>query len=205
MAVLNLNAIDRAPVGADPFEHVIVPGAVTSEALAAAHADFPEIDRPGSFPLASLSYGPGFAALVDALRGRDFAAALGPRLGIELEDKPTMITVRGQCRPTDGKIHRDSKGKLVTVLLYMNPAWESPGGQLRLLRNAEDIEDYVVEVPPAEGTLLAFPCTEDAWHGHQPFEGQRRTIQLNWVASRRYMLREQVRHSVSAFFKRVAA
>lgn len=205
MAVLNLNAIDRAPVGAEPFEHVIVPGCVSSEALAAAHADFPEIDRPGSFPLASLSYGPGFAALVDALRGRDFAAALGPKLGIELEDKPTMITVRGQCRPTDGRIHRDSKGKLVTVLLYMNPAWESPGGQLRLLRNAEDIEDYVVEVPPAEGTLLAFPCTEDAWHGHQPFEGQRRTIQLNWVTSRRYMLREQVRHSVSAFFKRVAA
>lgn len=205
MAVLNLNAIDRAPVGAEPFEHVIVPGCVSSEALTAAHADFPEIDRPGSFPLASLSYGPGFAALVDALRGRDFAAALGPKLGIELEDKPTMITVRGQCRPTDGRIHRDSKGKLVTVLLYMNPAWESPGGQLRLLRNAEDIEDYVVEVPPAEGTLLAFPCTEDAWHGHQPFEGQRRTIQLNWVTSRRYMLREQVRHSVSAFFKRVAA
>lgn len=205
MAVLNLNAIDRAPVGAEPFEHVIVPGCVSSEALTAAHADFPEIDRPGSFPLASLSYGPGFAALVDALRGRDFAAALGPKLGIELEDKPTMITVRGRCRPTDGRIHRDSKGKLVTVLLYMNPAWESPGGQLRLLRNAEDIEDYVVEVPPAEGTLLAFPCTEDAWHGHQPFEGQRRTIQLNWVTSRRYMLREQVRHSVSAFFKRVAA
>ncbi|MBT3810543.1 MAG: 2OG-Fe(II) oxygenase, partial [Rhodospirillaceae bacterium] len=34
--------------------------------------------------------------------------------------------------------------------------------------------------------------------------GERRTIQLNWVNSRRYKLREQVRHSISAFFKKIA-
>jgi len=58
-------------------------------------------------------------------------------------------------------------------------------------------------VPPDEGTLLAFPCVANSWHGHQPFEGERRTIQLNWVNSQAYKTREQVRHSVSAFFKKL--
>ena len=115
-----------------------------------------------------------------------------------------MVTVRGRARPTDGQIHIDSTGKLVTVLLYMNPAWEDPGGQLRLLRSPDNLEDYAVEVPPAEGTFLAFPCIHNAWHGHQPFDGERRTIQLNWVNSQSYKRREQVRHSISAFFKKLS-
>lgn len=132
------------------------------------------------------------------------AQALGDKLGIELSGKPTMVTVRGRARPTDGQIHIDSSGKLVTVLLYMNPAWEEPGGQLRLLRGPDDLDDYAVEVPPDEGTFLAFPCIPNAWHGHHPFEGERRTIQLNWVNSQRYQRREQIRHSVSAFFKKLS-
>jgi hypothetical protein len=113
-----------------------------------------------------------------------------------------MVTVRGQCRPTDGKIHTDSTGKLVTVLLYINGGWSAPGGRLRLLRTSTDIEDYAVEVPPDAGTLLAFRCTDNAWHGHKPFEGARRSIQLNWVRDAAYLRKEQIRHRVSAFFKR---
>lgn len=205
MAVLDLPAIGGARVSAEPFDHLIVTGCVSADALAAAHEDFPKIDRPGSIPLPSLSYGPGFAALVDALRGRDFAEAIGGKLGLDLADRPTMITVRGRCRPTDGKIHCDSRGKLVTVLLYMNPSWEESGGQLRLLRGDTDIDDYAVEVPPDEGTMLAFTCTERAWHGHKPFDGERRTIQLNWVVGPLYKMREETRHAVSAFFKRLKA
>ncbi len=203
MAVIDIQAIDAAPVGRDPFDHVLVSGVVTKAALDAANEDFPVIDKPGSFPTGQLDYGPGFAALLEALEGPEFARALGNKLDIELVGKPTMVTVRGRARPTDGKIHIDSSGKLVTVLLYMNPSWEEPGGQLRLLRTPDNLDDYAVEVPPDEGTLLAFPCIENAWHGHQPFEGERRTIQLNWVTSRAYKTREQVRHSISAFFKKL--
>jgi len=42
------------------------------------------------------------------------------------------------------------------VLLYMNPTWESAGGRLRLLKSANDNDDMILEVPPVEGTLLAF-------------------------------------------------
>lgn len=201
MSVIDYKALEAAPLGHDPFDHVLVPGLVTPDALQAANEDFPKIKRAGSFPTSQLRFGPGFAALLEALEGPEMAKALGDKLGIQLTNKPTMVTVRGRARPTDGQIHTDSSGKLVTVLLYMNPSWEDPGGQLRLLRSPDDLDDYAVEVPPDEGTLLAFPCIPDAWHGHQPFNGERRTIQLNWVKSRRYKLREQIRHKISAFFK----
>jgi SM-20-related protein len=205
MPVINSQALEAAQLARDPYNHVLVPGVITKDALDAANADFPVIDRPGSFPTGQLKYGPGFAALVDALEGPELAAALGAKLGIELTGKPTMVTVRGRARPTDGQIHTDSSGKLVTVLLYMNPSWEDYGGQLRLLRSPTDLEDYAVEVPPDEGTLVAFPCIENAWHGHHPFDGERRTIQLNWVNSHAYKKREQIRHSISAFFKKLKA
>jgi SM-20-related protein len=205
MSIIDFQALADVPLAHDPYDHVLVPGLITSDALAAANRDFPAISKPGSFPTQQLEYGPGFAALLEALQGPELAAALGEKMGIDLRDKPTMVTVRGRARATDGQIHIDSTGKLVTVLLYMNPAWEEPGGQLRLLRSPDDLEDYAVEVPPDEGTFLAFPCVENAWHGHQPFEGERRTIQLNWVNSKAYKTREQVRHSISAFFKKLKA
>lgn len=204
MAALDLTAIESATPSHDPFEHVIVPGVISGDVLAAIHEDFPKIDKPGSFPVSQISYGPRFDALLDELQSQPFAERVGAKLGIELTSQPTMITVRGRCRPTDGQIHADSTGKLVTVLIYLNPSWEASGGQLRLLRNAHDIEDYAVEVPPEEGTMIAFTCQRDAWHGHLPFEGERRTIQLNWVRSRAYKAREQLRHTISAGFKKIS-
>lgn len=204
MAALDLAAIELATPSHDPFEHVIVPGVISGDALPAIHQDFPKIDKPGSHPLSQISYGPHFDALLGELQSPPFAERVGAKLGIDLTGRPTMITVRGRCRPTDGKIHTDSAGKLVTGLIYLNPSWEAPGGQLRLLRNGHDLDDYVVEVPPEEGTLVAFACSPNAWHGHHSFDGQRRTIQLNWVHSRGYKFREQMRHSLSARFKKLS-
>lgn len=203
MAALDLAAIDSATPSHDPFEHVIVPGVISGDRFSAILEDFPKIDKPGSYPLSQLACGPRFNELLDELQSRPFAERVGAKLGIELTGRPTMITVRGRCRSTDGQIHADSTGKLVTVLIYLNPSWEASGGQLRLLRNDHDIEDYAAEVPPEEGTMVAFTCSPNAWHGHQSFEGQRRTIQLNWVNSRGYKVREQVRHTLSAGLKKL--
>ena len=89
--------------------------------------------------------------------------------------------MRARARARDGQIHLDSKSKLVTVLIYMNGKWEADGGRLRLLNSPDNLDDMAMEVPPARGTLLAFLNTGNAWHGHKPFEGERRVIQLNWV------------------------
>ena len=85
----------------------------------------------------------------------------------------------------------------------MNPAWEESGGRLRLLRSGDDLDDVLTEVPPNEGTLLAFKRADNSWHGHKPFSGQRRAIQFNWVTSEGNRRIAMLRHHLSAPFKRV--
>lgn len=199
---IDLDAFRAAPLNTDPFAHVVVPGFLSGPALAAVARDFPAIDKPGSFPLSELAYGPAFADLMAELRDDALRDAMAAKFDIDLEGRPTMITIRGCARPTDGKIHTDTRSKLITVLIYMNSTWEAPGGRLRLLRSRDNLEDYVAEVPPIEGTLLAFKVSDNSWHGHEPASGSRRSIQLNWVTDESVVRREQSRHRLSARIKR---
>lgn len=201
--LIDLDLLRNAPLSPDPFDHVVVPEFIRRDALEDLHRDYPDVGRPGSFPADTVECGPSINRLLEDIRSPQMTAAIEAKLGVDLAGKPTMVTVRDRCRARDGQIHVDSKGKLVTVLLYMNPPWEAPGGRLRLLRGPDDIEDFAVEIPPDEGTLLAFRCTPEAWHGHKTFEGRRRAIQLNWVVGEQYLMRERRRHRVSAFFKRL--
>ncbi len=201
--MLDFPALEAATLQHDPFDHLIVPGFLKPDAVADIEAAFPAIDRPGSFPLKSLSYGDAFRRLSEALQGPEMAKAMGDKFDMDLINQPSMLTVRGYCKPSDGQIHTDSLGKLITVLIYINDSWNADGGRLRLLRSADDIEDYSAEVPPDAGTMLAFRCSENAWHGHKPFDGQRRSMQLNWVRDAAYLRKEQFRHRVSALVKKV--
>jgi SM-20-related protein len=202
---LDLDALAAATLASDPFPYVIVPGFLGRAALDAIADDFPRIDKPGSFPTSELRFGKRFQALLDELEGPAMRATCAAKFAIDLSGRPTMVTVRGRAQRKDGRIHADSKTKLITVLIYMNAKWEAPGGQLRLLRSPDDLDDYVVEVPPVEGTLLAFKVTPHSWHGHEPSEGERRVIQLNWVTDEAVVRHEQARHRFSARLKRLFA
>ncbi|MGD8497948.1 MAG: hypothetical protein PVG82_03510, partial [Chromatiales bacterium] len=54
-----------------------------------------------------------------------------------------------------------------------------------------DIEDFAAEVPPIGGTLLAFRRTDDSYHGHKQFVGERRMLQLSFLRSTRLALWRQ--------------
>src|SRR3989304_5300202 len=54
---------------------------------------------------------------------------------------------------------------------------------------------------PDEGTLLAFRRSDNSFHGHKSFVGERRVIQFNWVTDAGVVARERLRHRVSAWFK----
>lgn len=205
MSPIDVDAFRNTPLTREPFPYAIVPGFVRSETMEAIQRDFPDVPLPGSFPLPTVTYGQAFADFMDAIRGKDFADAVAEKFGVDLSERPTMITVRGTSRAEDGQIHTDSTSKLITVLIYMNGKWESSKGRLRLLRTPTDLNDVVAEVPPDEGTLLIFKNQPNAWHGFEAFEGPRRVVQLNWVTDKRVVWREQTRHKVSAFFKRIRA
>lgn len=201
MSILNVAAFRAAPLNTDPFPYLLLPGFVRAEALGAIHADYPAVNSPGSFPLSEAPGGPAFTALVEEMLGAEFRDAVAEKFRIDLRDRPTMVTVRGQCGTRDGSIHTDSRSKIITVLLYLNASWEAPGGRLRLLRSGTDLSDVVAEVPPVAGTLVVFKRTDNSWHGHPPFVGPRRVLQLNWVNNGRTATFEQFRHRLSAWVK----
>ena len=200
---LDLDAFRATPLTREPFEFLVVPGFIKQEALARINADYPKISERGSFPVSQVSFGPAFQTLLDELESDEFCAAFEEKFGLALAGHPTTTTVRGRCGHGDGKIHTDSLSKIITVLIYMNASWENPGGRLRLLRSGKDLNDIIVEVPPAEGTLLAFRRANNSWHGHEPFVGERRVIQFNWVTSEGNRQIAMLRHHASASVKRV--
>jgi SM-20-related protein len=194
----------NTPLCRDPFDFVVVEDFVRHEALTSAVADFPVIRGHGSFPVDTLEAGPGFITLVTALTGPALRGAIEEKFGIDLSDRPTMVTVRGKSDGKDGRIHTDSASKIITLLLYLNPGWSQAEGRLRLLRGPDDMEDYVCEIPPLGGTMLAFRRSERSFHGHRAHVGERRMLQLNWVTEASVVRRELNRHRWSARLKNLS-
>jgi len=200
---LRLEAFRATPLVREPFPHLIVSGFIGPAALAAVNADYPKISTSGSFPVDQVEFGPAFQILLDELESDAFREAFEEKFGLDLSGRPTVTTVRGRCDARDGKIHTDSTSKIITVLIYMNESWRDTGGRLRLLRSADNLNDIIAEVPPVAGTLLAFKRSDNSWHGHEPFAGERRVIQFNWLTSEGNRQIAMLRHHTSASFKRV--
>jgi hypothetical protein len=179
--MIDLDALDGTPLQRDPFDFLVVPDFLGPYTLAAAIADYPDIAGPGNHKPETLHYGPAFAALLDELKSAALTKHLGAKFGVDLFASPLTITIRRYCEPTDGHIHTDHRTKVVTMLVYLNQGWDAEGGRLRFLRSADDLEDYAAEAVPLGGTMLAFRRSDTSFHGHKPYVGVRRMIQMNWV------------------------
>ncbi len=201
--MLKLETIARADVHHDPFQFFATGDVLSEGSLSAIRKDFPAIEKPGIFPLSALEYGPAFGALIDDIRSDELAEVVGHKLGVDLTGLPLMITVRGRAQAKDGRIHTDTKDKVVTCLLYLNERWDDGGGRLRMLRGPDDIEDFAAEIPPNGGTFAAFKVSERSFHGHKPFVGDRRYVMFNWVQSDAALARQLGRHKFSARLKKL--
>ena len=206
MIELDYAALNSVPVATEPFPHLLVRDFVPPASLRQVLGDLPPISQRGSFPVEAVRLGPAARALTTELHGPRLREALAARFGLDLGDAPTMLTLRGWTTERDGHIHVDSVAKRVTVLLYLNQEAQAFGqheGCLRLLRGSNDLEDYAVEVPPVDGTLLAFPNGADTWHGHKVFSGRRYSMQLNYMTTDERARSELRRHRLSALVKRL--
>ena len=206
MIDLDYAALHAIPVAPDPFPHVVVPHFVPATELRAVVADLPALGKRGSFPVDSVTMGPAARELMGMMEGDTLRSAIARKFDLDLANAPTMVTLRAWTGERDGRIHCDSTAKRVTVLLYLNPAaqaWTRQEGCLRLLRGPGDLENYVVEVPPVDGTLLVFPNGPTSWHGHKAFTGQRFSVQLNYMTTDAKARSELRRHRLSAFMKRL--
>ena len=143
--------------------------------------------------------------VIDELDSEEFEAVIADKFDVALDGRPKMYSLRGYTRAKDGSIHTDSKDKIITVLLYLNENWQQVGGRLRILRDGANVDNFVAEVPPDNGTLLVFKRSDTSWHGHHPFEGPRRSLQMNWMTSEGSKGWHKVRHSISAVVKKLTA
>lgn len=203
MAHLNLDALRAAKLETDPYLFTIVPGFLSADSIRSISATYPNIEKGGSYPIESLDENMTIREVIQELDGPEFQKAIEDKFAIDLEGRPKMYSLRGYTRAKDGRIHTDSKDKIITVLLYLNEDWDQEGGRLRILRNGTDVDDYVAEVPPDNGTLLVFLRSDNSWHGHHPFEGQRRSLQMNWMTSEGTKGWHKIRHSLSAAVKKL--
>jgi hypothetical protein len=207
MDILDFDRLAAATVSNDPFTHILLPRFVRPEALPDVVAALPAMRGRGSFPIGALKLGATAKALIAGLEGEQFRAIVAEKFALDLTGAPLMTTLRGNSGAQDGQIHTDSTAKRVTILLYLNPgdgeAWKRQQGCLRLLRNGTDLEDYVVEVPPVDGSLLVFPNGPATFHGHKQFIGQRYVIQMNYMTTSTKAKAEMRRHHLSAFVKRL--
>ncbi len=201
LSIIKLDALRHAPLHDDPFPYVVVENFLRPEYADDVSRDFPEIRSRGSFPLKELKSGETFQRLTEELESPALKSAIAEKFAINLADRYTMITVRGKAGARDGRIHTDTKSKFLTMLLYLNPVWEAKGGWLRILRSSKSLDNYVTEIPPTFGTCLLFKVTDNCWHGHKPFEGTRKVLQLNYVRDEAALNRHLLRHSVTAKLK----
>jgi hypothetical protein len=203
MVHLDFAKLRTATLVTEPFTYTIVPAFLDALTVKAVNATYPPISQGGSFPVASLAAGMAIKDVIAALDGPTFQEVVADKFGVDLSGKPKMYSLRGYVRAKDGKIHTDSKDKIITVLLYLNEHWESAGGRLRLLRDATHLDNYAAEVAPDNGTLLIFKRSENSWHGHAPFEGPRRSLQMNWMTSEGSKGFHAFRHKLSATAKKL--
>jgi hypothetical protein len=205
MVGLDWRAIEAAELKVDPFDHFTVAQALDPRSAATLRDDFPRLRAPGSFSLEDAPPGPALAALIAELGSLRFRRQMERIFALDLGERPLLFTLRGQCAARDGRIHTDSKTKLVSLLLYLNETWESPDGRLRLLRSGRDLDMAAVEIPPTFGSLVGFRRSERSWHGHSSYVGPRRVLQLNYLCTESQSRLGLLRHRVSALWKPRAA
>lgn len=205
MAHLNIAKLKAAKIETEPFAFTVVPGFLSPETVSLINRTYPRIEKGGSYPIESLDASMAIKAVIDELDGPEFERVIAEKFNVELDGRPKMYSLRGHTRAKDGQIHTDSKDKIITALLYLNENWQQPGGRLRILKNGYDVDDFVMEVPPDNGTLLVFKRSENSWHGHHPFDGKRRSLQMNWMTSEGSKGFHAIRHKISAAVKKVMA
>jgi len=200
-SIIRLDSLREAHLNQTPFPFAVISDFLNPEFANELGSDFPNITKHGSFPLSEVQYGKTFRRLTEELGSAALKSTIAAKFEVELDDRFTMITVRGIAGKRDGRIHADTKSKFLTLLLYLNQTWEHAGGRLRVLNNSQSLDDYVVEIAPVFGTCLIFRVTPNCWHGHTPFVGPRRVLQLNYIHDEAARDRHILRHKFTAKIK----
>jgi SM-20-related protein len=202
LSVLNVDAVRQAQRSSEPYDWFLGSGILKQEAIDELKRDFPDITKPGYLTVDEVQLKGRFKTLIDELESNEFSRELSKKFGIDLTPYPRLTTIMKRSQPKYGAIHTDGPSKVMTLLVYMNDEWQADAsGRLRVLYNENDFEPYAAEVPPTMGTVFAFLRADNSWHGHQPFVGERKVVQVAWVRDADELARKKKRNKVAQFLK----
>ncbi|KZL20823.1 hypothetical protein PsAD2_01312 [Pseudovibrio axinellae] len=202
--MINFDALRASSTRTNPYQYFVSENVITKEQAADVRADYPKIKQTGYLPLSKLEATGAFKRLIDDLQKPELAEILSEKLGLELMDKPRMITVRRLSKHGDGRIHNDSKSKICTMLIYLNDDWDNAeGGAIRALNGETDMDDYAEEISPLAGNVFAFKRSESSWHGHPSFKGERYVVQTTFLISEEELARKEKRGGLQTKLKRL--
>lgn len=201
--ILKLDALKAAQVVTTPYPYFVVENALLDTEVQSIIQDFPKIEQGGSYNIEDVTLNPNFDRFLKSLDCKEFREILTKKFDVDVMEHPMMITLRGYSRQKDGRIHSDSKTKLLTILIYLNESWTAPNGRLRILNDEKNLDNYAAEINAGPGTLVAFKVVEHGWHGYVPYEGQRQSIQINFLTSEKANAKHRFVHGLSAKLKKV--
>lgn len=202
LSLLNPDAIRSADYSTEPYAHLLGSEMLRGDAIEDLKRDFPAIEKPGYLTVDEVQLKGRFKALIDELESADLTEELSRKFGKDLHSYPRLTTIMKRSQPKYGAIHTDGPSKVMTMLVYMNDNWSvGDGGRLRVLYDGEHFEPYKVEVPPVMGTVFAFLRGDKSWHGHQPFVGERKVVQVAWVTDAAELERKKKRNRTAQFLK----
>jgi SM-20-related protein len=202
MITLNLAAVGQAKRSHEPYEFLLGSNILKDGVVSDLRRDFPNIAKPGYLTVDDVELRGKFKTLIEELESPELTEAMSRQFGIDLHPYPRLTTIMKQSQPKYGSIHTDGPSKVMTMLVYMNDDWgNDDGGRLRVLYDGKNYEPYAAEVPPTMGTFFAFLRGDNSWHGHRPFVGERRVVQIAWVKSQADLDRKRKNNRVAQFFK----
>ncbi|MEM9989361.1 MAG: 2OG-Fe(II) oxygenase [Pseudomonadota bacterium] len=202
--MLDFDALSAGETRTQPFTYLVASNTLSQAQAAEIRADYPHITKTGYLPLSKLSVEGTFKSLIEDLQSPQLADILSDKLGLDLRDKPRMITVRKLSKMGDGRIHNESLSKICTMLVYLNETWDpDEGGAIRALNSDQHMDDYAEEVSPVAGNVFAFARSETSWHGHPPFEGVRYVVQTTFLTSQEELDRKENRGGLQYLLKKL--
>jgi SM-20-related protein len=203
-SIIELDAVRSAPLSRDPYDFFLGSDFLRSDRIPRLRGDFPAITKPGFLTVDEVALKGDFKTLIEELEGETLTEELSRKFGRDLHSFPRLTTIRKLSQSKDGRIHTDGPSKVMTLLVYMNDNWTTDQtGQLRVLYDKDHFEPFAAEIPPTMGTVFAFLRSDKSWHGHKPFEGERRVVQVAWLTDASELERKRKRNSMAQFFKGV--
>jgi SM-20-related protein len=202
LTLLEPQAIRGANLSREPYDYFLGSDFLKTDAIEDLKRDFPSIGKPGYLTVDEVDLKGRFKALIEELESEELTEELSKKFGKDLHPYPRLTTIMKRSQTKYGAIHTDGPSKVMTMLVYMNDQWsKDDGGRLRVLYDEDHFEPYAVEVPPTMGTVFGFLRSDKSWHGHRPFIGERKVVQIAWVRDEAELARKKKRNSVAQFFK----